>query len=264
MAFREFVTDFGGEILPEAFTPSRSRADYYFRRYNVVAELKCLAQDQTEDTNKKLGEIVEQRLEASYSPTIASRQDRFYLSSEVPSGNGGAFVLNGVRSNGEIFALAVDDEFQRLWEKVLLSPVESIIRHANRQIRHTKEDLGIPCANGVVLIFNELNHLHKSPQHFGRLAGEVIQKPKDGERRFPHIQGMIYFSLPQTVTARDEQTGKDMPFWMPAQVAGESAEDVRQFQEDLKKGWFHYVEKVTGAPIRGHHRETGWPEPNQN
>ena len=72
---------------------------------------------------------------------------------------------------------------------------------------------------------------------------------------------MVYFSLPQTVTTHDEQTGKDMPFWMPAQVAGEGVGDVKRFQDDLKSGWYQFFEKVTGVPVRIHHRETGWPEP---
>jgi hypothetical protein len=42
--FRAFVKDFGGEVLPEG----RQRSgDYFFRPYNVVAELKCLVVDQT-------------------------------------------------------------------------------------------------------------------------------------------------------------------------------------------------------------------------
>jgi hypothetical protein len=123
---------------------------------------------------------------------------------------------------GEKFTIPFDESFQRASQKVLLTPIENIIRDANKQIRATKERLSVPSAHGVVLIFNEGNPLHAAgPQHFARLAGEVIQKPRSGERRFPHIQGMVYFSF-RTIETFDEQTQKPMPFWLPAQVRGDA------------------------------------------
>ncbi|MGB8538635.1 MAG: hypothetical protein WCD57_19585 [Acidobacteriaceae bacterium] len=52
--FKAFVEYFGGEVVPEEAT-ARS-ADYVFRKYNVVAELKCLVVDQTPETKRKLSE----------------------------------------------------------------------------------------------------------------------------------------------------------------------------------------------------------------
>jgi len=112
----------------------------------------------------------------------------------------------------------------------------------------------------VVLIFNEGNPLHAAgPQHYARLAGEVIQKPKSGGRRFPNIQGMVYFSF-GTVETFDDQTQQRMPFWLPAQVRGDSVEEVKRFQDDLKLGWYQHIEHMIGAPVISHHRETGWPD----
>ena len=39
--FHDFVNDFGGEVLPEA--QDGCTADYLFRKQNVIAELKGLA-----------------------------------------------------------------------------------------------------------------------------------------------------------------------------------------------------------------------------
>lgn len=140
-----------------------------------------------------------------------------------------------------------------------MTPIENIIRDANQQIRATKEKLKIPSANGVALIFNEGNPLHAaSPQHFAQLVGEVIQKPRSGERRFPHVQGLIYFSF-GAIQTLDEQSQKSMPFWLPAQVRGDSANEIKRFQDDLKRGFYQYVERTTGRPVVAHHRETGWP-----
>jgi hypothetical protein len=45
LLFRDFVSGFGGEVLTE--TSDGKIADYFFHRHNVVAELKCLMEDQT-------------------------------------------------------------------------------------------------------------------------------------------------------------------------------------------------------------------------
>jgi hypothetical protein len=55
--FSEFIAEFGGEVLPE---PSDAKiADYLFRKQNIVAELKCLMCDQTEEMNKKVTRVVQ-------------------------------------------------------------------------------------------------------------------------------------------------------------------------------------------------------------
>jgi hypothetical protein len=243
--FRAFVEGFGGESVPEEADRS---ADYFFPRHNVVAELKCLVVDQTADAFNKLNQITGQR--------------RVAPQPEQPGPD--AILLPSTSANGEKFSIPFDKSFQQACQRVLLTPIEKIIRAANQQIRATKERMSIPSAHGVVLIFNEGNPLHAaSPQHFARLAGEVIQKPlQSGERRFPYIQGMVYFSF-RTIETLDEQAQKYMPFWLPAQVSGDAVEEIRRFQDDLKQGWYRYVEKMSGVPVVGLHRETGWPEPRR-
>ncbi len=244
--FREFVEDFGGEIVPEEAEDGQPSADYFFRQHNVVAELKCLVVDQTADTLNKLTEIIDQRRAGAEPQPQQPGPDNI--------------LLPFTSADGEKFTIPFDESFQRARQKILLTPIENIIRDANKQIRATKERLCIPSAHGVVLIFNEGNPLHAaSPQHFARLMGEVIQKPLSGERRFPHIQGMVYFSF-RTIETFDEQTRKYMPFWLPAQVRGDAVEEVKRFQDDLKVGWWQYVERMSGVPVLSHYRETGWPD----
>lgn len=229
--FRAFVKDFGGEVLPEG---QQRSADYFFRPYNVVAELKCLVNDQTPDTLRKW-EALRDRHRAALPPQPGPADIRRLL-----EGN---------------------ESLRQEWGKVLLAPIETLIRDANQQIRATKEHLSVPAAPGVVLLFNGGNPLHAhSLQHFMRLVGEVIQKPDGGARRFPHIHGAIYFSF-GAVEVFDNQTQKCMPFWFPAQVSGDSVAAVVRFQDDLKTGWCQYIERETGVPVVRHHRETGWPPP---
>jgi hypothetical protein len=243
--FKAFVEYFGGEVVPEEAT-ARS-ADYVFRKYKVVAELRCLVVDQTSETKRKLSEIIEQRI----------IEQRRAVPPQEPDPN--VPLLRCRSANGENSTIPFDEKFQRAWINVLNATFESRIRDANQQIGATKERLSLPSAHGVVLLFNEGNPLHAArPQHFGRLVGELIQKPRSGERRhFPYIQGIIYFSL--RVPTFDEQTQKRMPFWFPAQVQGDSVEEIKHFQEDLKRGWYQYIEKMSGAAVVSHHRETGWP-----
>jgi hypothetical protein len=151
------------------------------------------------------------------------------------------------------------EEIRKGWAKILSDPVENIIKKAHRQIRDTKKSKNFPSARGVVLIFNEGNLLHNRPQDFARIAGEVIQKPNsDQTRRFPHIDGMVYFSG-ESVTTVDEVTGKSMPFWGPFQVAGDGAEEMKRFQNELKEGWFQYVARKTGRTVVSHRRDMKWP-----
>lgn len=244
--FDKCVEEFGGERVPEEPEHGERSADYVFRAHSVIAELKGLVVDQAAGMSEKLDEIIESRRAAGVavaSPVESTYQMLPFTSTET----------------GEKFFLPYDEAFQRAWTKVLLTPIESIIRDANRQIRATKERLAMPQAHGIVIIANEGNPVHAvGPVHFARLAGEVIQKPQAGERRFPHIDGLVYLSL--EVTTRDPETQKDMPFWLGAQVRGHASEAVKRFQEELKAAWYRYVEKIRGAPVVSHHRETGWPQ----
>jgi hypothetical protein len=238
--FKAFVVDFGGELVPE--DEGRS-ADYVFRQYNIVAELKCLVDDQTAETSKKLSAIIKERV----------LEQRRAVHSPTPDPN--VRLIPITSAGGETHHIPFDEQFQQAWINILNRTFERHIRGANQQIRATKKRLCLPSAHGVLLLFNQGNPLHSaSPEHAGRLIGEVIQK----SGRFPHIQGLVYFSL--HVPTLDEQTQKTMPFWFPAQVRGDSVEAVQRFQQALKEAWFEFIERVTGATVVSHRRETGWPE----
>src|ERR1700731_2423569 len=56
--FHDFIRHFGGEVLPEA--PDGRTADYLFREQKIIAELKTMTVDQTEDADRKLTPYVEE------------------------------------------------------------------------------------------------------------------------------------------------------------------------------------------------------------
>jgi hypothetical protein len=222
--FRDFVRGFGGEVLPES---SDSKiADYLFRNQNIVAELKCLVCDQTEQMNAKVTQVVKDVV----------KQDEGLLS----------------LCDGKPLAIAeAPKEISDLWLQILVSPLENVVRDANRQIRSTKERMNLPSAKGLLLIFNQGNMLHNRPQDFRLLIAKILRKKTPSkELKFTHIHGVVYFSYETVRTQR-----QDMSFWAPMQIQVTLNEDItpmEQFQKALQQGWYAYVEKKSGRPVRQH------------
>ncbi len=221
------MADFGGEVLPEA--PEGYTADYLFRKQGFVVELKSLTVDQTEDMNRKLTPKVEEW----------SRRNR-----QKPPG----------AVEGDKYIVAIKDmppEIQDFWLRMLKGPVDTLIRDANRQIRDTKERMGLFAARGMVLIANESNLYHNHPDSFRRLVAEILRKrTQSGDLRYPHVNGAVYFSL-KDVKSRDE----GMFFWAPLQIKQKPDEDVSPtvaFQRELQQAWYSYIERVCEVRVRQH------------
>jgi hypothetical protein len=222
--FREFVTEFGGEVLPE---PSDSKiADYLFRKENIVAELKCLVLDQTAPMNTKLTGVVKD--------LVKQNENLLTLCDGKP--------LEIAKAPREI---------SDPWLDILTAPLEGIVENANRQIRSTKARLDLPTAQGLLLIFNYGNPLHNRPKDFRLLLAKVLRKKlPNKELRFTHIQGVVYFSY-ETVKTQEQ----NMSFWAPMQVQVAPEDDMKpmeRFQKVLQQGWYAYVEKISGKPVRQH------------
>ena len=215
MTFREFVKSIGGEVLPES---DAERADFLFRDCNVVAELKTLQEDARMEHARKL--------QALLTDWAARGLIRVYGRTTIELRK-----LNPV--------------CQREWLDILQAPVEHLIRKANRQVRSTKQSVNLPKAKGLLLIANDGNLLHTSPIDYMILVSRVLQKTKPtGERRFPHIRGVVYLSY--RIKSKDE----GMPFWVPGQLDPTADADMREFQEKLRRGWFLYVANLTGHPVK--------------
>jgi len=219
--FKEFVTGFGGEVLPE--TPGSKTADYLFRQQNTIAELKCLMEDQTDATDKKVKEMA---LEWIRKNGALPEYDGAYIS-----------------------IATAPKEMADEWLRILKAPIERVIGSANRQIRETKKHLNRPDALGLLFVFNQANPLHDHPKDFRLLLGEVLCK-RDSTRqlRFPHIDGVVYFSF-ETVKSDPEQ----MSFWAPMQLRETLEQDVtamQTFQRQLRDAWYAFVETHFGKKVR--------------
>ena len=214
--FRAFVKDFGGEIVSENNTSKC--ADYFFQQDSVITELKTLQEEARQEHVKALQKLVNDWMRR------------------------GLWLGYG-RVN--ISLPNMRPECQAEWLPLLLAPIENIIKKANRQIRATKVMKNRADARGLLLIANDGNLLHTSPKDYMNLVGRVLgKKSQGGQPRFPHINGVVYFSY--RIGSRDE----GLPFWCPGytQEGGDPA--MTAFQERLQHGWFSYVSKTTGSPVR--------------
>ena len=211
--FEQFVADFGGDVLPEVH--SVRYADFLFRSDNIVSELKTLEEDKAAEHATKLQQL-----------------SRNWQKRGLVRGYGN-FRINLQQLPGEC---------QREWLRLLEPPVENLIKNANRQIRSTKEHLKVEGHKGLLLIANDGNFLHDDPENYMILVSRVLKKRKDGKPRFPHVDGVIYFSY--RIGSRRERT----PFWASGTVRG-SDPILSAFMQKLRTGWFAYVSKVTGQPV---------------
>jgi hypothetical protein len=228
--FREFVSDFGGEVIPEGNAES---ADFYFAERRVVAELKSLVKDQTDSANDKVAEIV---------LNWVKKNKRMNPGSQV----GDKWIYELKEQPPEI----------RLpWVEILRAPIDDLIRKANSQIRETKSRFGYRDAIGLVFIFNEGNLLHSSPTDFARILGTVVQKRKpDGTLKYDEIKGVVFFSY-LTVRTKDDNSS----FWIPIQVKTSASEDLsamEHFQIELRSAWYSFLERKYGVTIRQHDRDS--------
>lgn len=226
--FKDFVKGFGGEVLP-SIRGSKS-ADYLFRKQNVVAELKCLMEDQTDRMNRNLSPILRDWIEKNkgFPPGLELEGNRYSIE-----------IRNAPK------------EIQDEWLEILKGPLSDLMGDANRQIRATIQRESLDTAKGLVLIFNAGNFLHNRPKDFRTILVDVLRKrTEDGKRRFPHIHAVVYFSY-ETVKTHEQ----NMSFWADVQLQITPDEDVtpmQTFQKELQQAWYAYIERTTGRIVRQH------------
>lgn len=210
--FRTVVLRVGGELIPESESLT---ADFLFAKENIIAELKTFQEDARQDHAIKLQQLVDDWIKRRL--LIAYGRPRISLQH-----------LNPV--------------CQKEWLKVLQAPVQEIVRKANRQIRTTKQSLSRADAKGLLVVANDGNFLQTSPTDYMILVSRVLQKKtQSGERQYPHISGVVYFSF--RVPSRDE----GLPFWVNGDINGDT--EIRGLQLKLKRGWFSYLGQITGRPV---------------
>lgn len=74
------------------------------------------------------------------------------------------------------------------------------------------------------------------------LVARVLSKlTPDGAKRFPHIDGVVYFSH----RIRTQKEG--LPFWVAGYTKQGGDPHMTAFQERLRLGWYSYLRKTNGG-----------------
>jgi hypothetical protein len=219
----KFVRNFGGQLVLDALgtrSPPFANADYWFERDNVVAELKCLSEDKSDDVQ--------------ISAAMNKLFNDLINSGRMPDPGPGRFIVQS--ANCPV-------EFQKGLYKILARPIRRRLHKANRQIKATRVKLGCPDAYGLVFLANDGNY-RLEPAQF-RCAVDVAIG-----RDFSGVEGLILFTVNMLSTSPIiQEHSSHAALWMPCPRVGHRAlpdEFVRRFIDD----WSKHVGQFVGEEIK--------------
>lgn len=220
----EAITRIGGVRVDRITKPASSKnADFFFERYDTIAELKILKKDQISNPDfvRKASNIYAKCLTAGRAPKRAF--GTVYMSTE-------GFPAD--------FRLEIANLYS--------APVGRVIRNADRQIKETRRLLNQPNSTGLLLLVNDGNTA-LDPSHLRWIIGEHL---RDGMS--PNIHHVIYFTVNMSVDVPDRSAflpavAKDMDLsvWYSAGRRGLPSINV-DLEPDLRTAWFSHLSKIVG------------------
>jgi hypothetical protein len=156
-------------------------ADYMFLERQIVCEIKTL----NKDTKEKIEKIIED---------LKDREDYpiFY----------GEWGVDKIIKN-----LSNKEEIQRKMAESATSPIEDMIKDANRQIRDTKRLFGLPYAKGIVIIINESVDILDADLSKWRINRCLTKKTKSGTSRFESIDAVWFLDEAHQLLVRPGLNG---------------------------------------------------------
>jgi hypothetical protein len=222
-AFNELVREQGAIVLDEYYQektgkpPEFPNADYVFHSDKVVAELKCLMDDNSDSPNnqKKLNLAV----------------DRFYADGKI-----GTKTIDGSTWAG------LPKELQNEIYSITTHSIRARVKKANRQIRETKEKLRLSAYAGMLFIVND-GLISMPPAAF--IHATINSIKTDGEC----IGCFVFF----TVNVFAIVQGASMPvlFWMPMHM-GKSEKVDAEFAMRIGFAWQKTIKKKWNVEFANH------------
>ncbi len=226
-----FVKGVGGELVSDLIVSPNppSNADYYFRRSNVIAELKSLqAGGYAASFHRKLADLT-----AKWH-----RQRRFLVFGTVQ-----------VQSSK-----LPEDCREEMFAAMAGSIQKHVIAKANEQIRSTKALLGKPDAKGLLWVASDGNSDFQ-PEVVWYLLNRVLQKKKEsGDLAYSSIDGVAYFN-PRMPAVIANQPAPAL-FWFSRPRRLEDDQSLKDCLSLLSSNWPKYVTWAQGTPV---HDITGAP-----
>ncbi len=134
--FTAFVRACGGEVLQDVFGPSPDfdNADYAFRNAGVVAELKRLVEDKSQDA------AIKAKIQTLVHRWIDQR------------------LIGPIYGTVRLESRKLPIQCQRELMAVFAAPVKARVRKANRQIRSSLEKLALNNGKGLLIVVNDGNY----------------------------------------------------------------------------------------------------------
>jgi hypothetical protein len=218
-----FVKRVGGERISEIVgnVNPKSSADYLFRRYGVIAELKSLqARTFLESFQRKMGDLMGRwQREGKLIVIGTARVDSSRLSPECRE---------------EMFSLMAE------------SLQKHAVAAANAQIKSTKALLDLPDARGLLWVASDGNEFLQ-PNAVWYLLHRILKKQKsNGDPAYSSIHGLAYFS--PRMPARVPNVPEPAIIWFSGCRQAEPA--LQACLDELSDEWPKYVAWAQGIVIR--------------
>jgi|SRR5579862_11896 len=218
------VEAFGGELveylMPTVNPPEQ--ADYLFRSVEAIGELKCLENDVLNDNHRaKLARLVMD------------------------------WIRRGLIEPAESITLdshLVPEPCRREWLALLRTPIQQVIKDANRQIRSTKHVLNFPSAKGIFFLANEAVSL--PPQELMNLVHRVLSCRKtDGAAMYSNIDWIVLFTVNHPAWLRDAK--RRAHYWLQVHRETPNAE-MEDFLRRFRHECFRNLSELNQVPLEEH------------
>jgi hypothetical protein len=206
-----FVYQCGGVRVTDLLSgkPTYKNADYYFKEADVLTELKIL------------------KTEFASTPEHLKKFEAL-LQEWLADGRLSQAAWMGVEP--------IPEEFVHAHMMLIRQQIEGITKKANKQIKQTKEKLGLSSAKGLVLYLND-GFYQPNPNLTMALIGDPMT------RQMRSIDGYVVFNLRQKVFMPDDPFGRF--FWLPKYRTSDDI-DLSDFVNNLGAAWFRHLEELSG------------------
>lgn len=217
-AFNDLVRDSGGTVVSEKlpYSPTFENADYVFHLEKIVAELKCITDD---NLHSPANRLKAQKL-----------IDEWYRAGKITS-----------KDTGPIGWSEMPLDLQNRLYRIFTNNIKRRIAKANRQIRETKKELRLENYTGLLIIAND-GIVSLPPPAFIHAVQLALQ------RDFREIRHFIFFTA--NVFTQTRETPVPTLFWINFDMEdGPPIDNV--FLERLGRSWQKHSTDLFGATSFG-------------
>tara|TARA_R110002074_G_scaffold221339_1_gene391911 strand:+ start:6298 stop:7116 length:819 start_codon:yes stop_codon:yes gene_type:complete len=181
--FDRCVKEIGGNKVSDSLSgsPNFDNADYIFEKYNVIAELKCLTEDKSED------DVIKIKTDDIFS--------RYFKES-------GFVVFGTTWISSDQLSPNCTKEISELYRK----PIKGAMKKANKQIRETKENLNKESAHGLLILVNDKNKA-VDPSRINWILAETFKRDS-----LSSINSVLFITL--NMLATHPAINNDMLVWV--------------------------------------------------